>query len=101
MKPVTQTKFGDPEGNCLMACVASIVEVPIDECPPLVTNDDPEGHGWWTTRCSMTAAAKRTGREDSSLLEVGRAPSGSTVSHVPSFVRSCARWTRREEDEAE
>lgn len=33
MKPVDQTKFGKPEGNCYAACLASIFEVPIEECP--------------------------------------------------------------------
>lgn len=35
MKPVYQTKFGDPEGNCLMACVASVLEISLEECPVL------------------------------------------------------------------
>ena len=30
MKPVDQTKFGDTEGNCMAACFASILEVPIE-----------------------------------------------------------------------
>lgn len=32
MKPVDQTKFGE-EGNCLAACIASILELPIEEVP--------------------------------------------------------------------
>jgi hypothetical protein len=32
MKPVMQTKFGE-DGNCFAACVASILEVSIDEVP--------------------------------------------------------------------
>ena len=35
MKSVDQTKFGYPEGNCLMACVASILEVGLDDLPDL------------------------------------------------------------------
>ena len=31
MKPVGQTRFGRPDGNCWTACVASILEVPIEE----------------------------------------------------------------------
>ena len=31
MKPVTQTKLGKPDGNCWTSCVASILEVPIEE----------------------------------------------------------------------
>lgn len=33
MKPVTQTKFGGEEGNCLQACLASILEIDIEEIP--------------------------------------------------------------------
>ena len=31
MKPVDQTRFGYPNGNCFAACVASILELSIDE----------------------------------------------------------------------
>lgn len=33
MKRVQQTKFGDGEGNCLTACVASLLECEIDDLP--------------------------------------------------------------------
>jgi len=33
MKPIFQTKFGKPEGNCLPACIASIFELPLDSVP--------------------------------------------------------------------
>ena len=42
MKPIIQTKFGRPDGNCLEACVASIMEVGIDEVP-----DFPCGASWF------------------------------------------------------
>lgn len=32
MIPVFQTKFY-PEGNCLDACIASILEIPLEDCP--------------------------------------------------------------------
>jgi hypothetical protein len=35
MKPVDQTKFGKPHGNCLTACIASILECTIEELPDL------------------------------------------------------------------
>ena len=31
MKPIKQTKFGPVEGNCFAACIASLLEVPIEE----------------------------------------------------------------------
>lgn len=33
MKPVDQTLFGPENGNCWAACIASILELPIDEVP--------------------------------------------------------------------
>lgn len=33
MRPVYQTIFGNKEGNCLAACIASILEVDIDRVP--------------------------------------------------------------------
>lgn len=33
MIPVTQTITGDKKGNCLAACVASILELPIEQVP--------------------------------------------------------------------
>lgn len=40
MKPILQTKF-DKEGNCLAACIASILEIDINEIPDLP--DEPAG----------------------------------------------------------
>lgn len=33
MKPVDQTTFGHPGGNCYSACVASLLELPIEDVP--------------------------------------------------------------------
>lgn len=33
MKPVFQTRFGKPDGNCLAACLASLLEIDIDSVP--------------------------------------------------------------------
>lgn len=35
MRPVHQTKFGRPDGNCFAACVASVFEIPIEDAPDL------------------------------------------------------------------
>ena len=46
MKPVFQTTFGGPKapieerGNCFSACVASILELPIEQVPTFVIEDD-------------------------------------------------------------
>lgn len=33
MIPVTQTTFGERKGNCFAACVASVLELPLEEVP--------------------------------------------------------------------
>lgn len=40
-----QTKDGYPAGNCLMACVASILECSIDDLPDL--GDETHDGTWW------------------------------------------------------
>lgn len=48
MRPVTQTRFGWPEGNCLMACVASILEVDLEALPDLYeAQQEREDGSWW------------------------------------------------------
>lgn len=42
MIPVDQTDFGFERGNCFSACVASILEMPLDDVPFFMTGDD-----WW------------------------------------------------------
>ncbi len=44
MKRVKQTKFGPVEGNCFAACIASLLEVPIDE---VVIDTDPKNEKWF------------------------------------------------------
>jgi hypothetical protein len=44
MKPVDQTTFGVPGGNCFSACVASLLELPIEEVPHFGSDDT-----WWAT----------------------------------------------------
>lgn len=42
MKPVDQTTFGNPGGNCFSACVASLLDLEIGDVPYFM-DDDP----WW------------------------------------------------------
>lgn len=44
MVPVHQTIFGNKRGNCLQACVASILELDLDEVPNFVEAQNGE---WW------------------------------------------------------
>lgn len=55
MRPVRQTKRGGPDvppeerGDCWNACLASLLEVPI-EAVPVPHSDDPEHHWWDATQ---------------------------------------------------
>ncbi len=40
MKPVDQTTFGHPGGNCFSACVASLLEMSVDQVPYFMGHDD-------------------------------------------------------------
>jgi hypothetical protein len=39
--PADQTRFGSAEGNCFSACVASILEIPLEDVPQFMVGD------WW------------------------------------------------------
>lgn len=41
MKPIDQTTFGSPYGNCFQACVASILELPLEDVPHFCEGDNP------------------------------------------------------------
>ena len=43
MKPVDQTILGEPHGNCLQACVASILELALDDVPNFMEYEDWDG----------------------------------------------------------
>jgi hypothetical protein len=44
MIPVDQTTFGMPHGNCLSACVASLLHLPITQVPAFCDKPDID---WW------------------------------------------------------
>jgi len=47
MKPVMQTKFGDKKGNCFAACLASLLEISIEEIPDFFNKKE-----YWTKTCN-------------------------------------------------
>ena len=59
MVPVEQTVFGPRHGNCFAACLASILELPIDQVPDFITTF--EGHTWlpmlldWLNKFGLSA----------------------------------------------
>ena len=46
MKPVLQDKF-IPGGNCLAACLASLLEVPLSKIPVGHCREDEDLESWW------------------------------------------------------
>lgn len=51
MKPTDQTVFGYPNGNCFAACVASILEIPIEETPSIEGKHfEPTWDAWFNER---------------------------------------------------
>ena len=75
MKPLMQTRFGK-EGNCFAACVASVLEVSIDEVPWL---EDPENWQDYSTRLNNYLKE----RHDLKLFAFGFE---SITSHFPDSV---------------
>jgi hypothetical protein len=47
MRPVDQTTFSMPGGNCFSACVASILELPLSEVPYFMGWTKAEGSLWF------------------------------------------------------
>lgn len=39
MRPIDQTVFGAPMGNCMQACLASLLEIPLNAAPPAWVGD--------------------------------------------------------------
>lgn len=46
MKPVMQTRYGYPDGNCFAACIASILELELDQVPVISSADDDHWTRW-------------------------------------------------------
>jgi hypothetical protein len=81
MKPVDQTTFGFPGGNCFSACVATILELPLDEVPYFMSGGMVGGTHhpeWWQYFLAWLAA--RDYSADYSLLRPGDAcPDGLVI----------------------
>jgi hypothetical protein len=54
MIPITQTIFGKPYGNCFAACIASILEIPLDKVPNVMSHDDWFARfNWWLNKIGL------------------------------------------------
>lgn len=47
MKPVHQTNFDPKIGNCMAACIASILELPIEIMPNFHNDDEAHDNTWY------------------------------------------------------
>jgi len=47
LREVDQTKFGDPDGDCFEACIASITSIPLDEIPHFLSQNWFEEYRGW------------------------------------------------------
>ena len=56
MKPVDQTRFGYPKSNCFAACVASLLEISIEDVPDLG-----DWNGDWTRPLNRWLAGRGLG----------------------------------------
>lgn len=76
MKPVDQTAFGMPDGNCFAACVATIFDLPLESVPHF----QHLGEGWWNAFRSWSCnklghdVVMVTPGEDNAFLEATMAP---------------------------
>lgn len=88
MKPVDQTTFGCPGGNCFSACVASLLGLPIADVPYFMGELDEPGHIWaerldaWLAPRNLyalhfeTADPKKVLWPDGFYILVGKSPRG-------------------------
>lgn len=85
MVPVDQTKFGVPYGNCFEACIASVLELSLDDCDIYPDGIDSgsgncrrQNKNWWNVFLEWI---RERGYEPLYILhnEVRRAPKGYSI----------------------
>lgn len=91
MKPTDQTIFGYPNGNCFAACVASLLEMPIEEMP---NHHGKDNEGWWT--CWREWGTERNISFINFQASDEYIPHGLTIASVKSprgdFLHSVVSW---------
>lgn len=88
MTPVTQTYFyggnedGVTRGNCWQACLASILDLPLDDVPHFVDIDARGGENWfhstinWLWKRGLAMYTPETHPENMYYLVTGKSPRG-------------------------
>ncbi len=93
MKPVDQTKYGLHDGDCFTACVASILELPIDAVPAFVR----WGDAWLTCfagwLASLGLAATRCVAMDGSPPPPGYSIAGGPSQRFAGRIHACVAWS--------
>jgi hypothetical protein len=79
MRPVDQTTYGALDGNCFSACVASILELPIEDVPPFVIYG-----GDWARYFSRWLAARDLAMTYYNAMRGDRSPPGFSIAGGPS-----------------
>jgi hypothetical protein len=74
MKPVDQTRY-DTKGNCVSACIASILELPVEVVPLFISD------GWWSRLLRWLGTRDLSATK----IEADRAAPGYTIAFGPSM----------------
>jgi hypothetical protein len=77
MNRITQTRFGT-EGNCFQACIASIMEMPLDEVPDFVNKNDAWRQAFeiWLQKYGLSLCVIEVGNVDGVRSVMGLPPTG-------------------------
>ena len=59
MKPVDQTAINYETGDCLRACIASVLELPIEDVPAYIKEDMAERYVAWLRQFNLTLMTVR------------------------------------------
>lgn len=80
MKPIDQTKFGSPDGNCFAAAIASVLEVKLEDIPDFDGLHQVIGINQWLKQFGLQFVwvpwATHTGHAKSFMLASGVSPRG-------------------------
>lgn len=69
MKPVDQSRISYEDGDCLRACIASVLELPLEDVPAYVKEDMGARYIEWLKQFNLSLACIRL--EPDSLLPTG------------------------------
>lgn len=79
--PIRQTKFGDPDGNCLEACIATITGLELDEIPHFLEEWYLEYEKWLRGRGWLIAWWNAGAGGDPPGLAIANGPSFRGLPH--------------------